>query len=144
MVRRARADWHEGQRRRRSEPGGDGPVAPTVIRQAHFRFLFYGDTVHGHPFAGRADATFRWINEDGSVGGTAGGALDLTWLAGVALMALAAHAGRPATVAAAGYSARVGWRVIALPLACNIASLLVLGAGYGDRLNPAAAWLAVG
>jgi diguanylate cyclase len=73
-----------------------------------------------------------------------GGALDLTWLAGVALMALAAHAGRPAPVVAACYSARVGWRVIALPLACNIASLLVLGAGYGDRLNPAAAWLAVG
>ncbi|WP_245160125.1 EAL domain-containing protein [Blastococcus sp. CT_GayMR20] len=74
-----------------------------------------------------------------------GGALDLTWLGGVALMALAAHMGRPGPSGPVPLpSARVGWRVIALPLACNIASLLVLGAGYGDELNPAAAWLAVG
>ena len=74
-----------------------------------------------------------------------GGALDLTWLVGVALMAVAAHTGRPTPSGPVPVpSARVGWRVIALPLACNVASLLVLGAGYGDQLNSAAAWLAVG
>jgi diguanylate cyclase (GGDEF)-like protein len=74
-----------------------------------------------------------------------GGLLDLTWLVGVALMAVAAHAREPEMRSPVpAVSARVGWRVIALPLACNLASLLVLGAGYGDRLNPAAAWLAIG
>ncbi|MCV2491295.1 EAL domain-containing protein [Geodermatophilus sp. YIM 151500] len=75
-----------------------------------------------------------------------GGPLDLTWLAAAFLLALAAHtsdAGRAAR-AAQEATTRVGWRVLAVPLACNLASLLVLGAGYGDRFNPAAAWLAVG
>lgn len=74
-----------------------------------------------------------------------GGALDLAWLAGAALMAVAAHVSKPDSPAPVRTtSARVGWRVLAVPLSCNVASLLVLGAGYGDRLNPAAAWLAVG
>jgi diguanylate cyclase (GGDEF)-like protein len=74
-----------------------------------------------------------------------GGVLDLSWLIGAALMAVAAHAGRPVPATPVPVvAARVGWRVIALPLACNLASLLVLGLGYDDRLNPTAAWLAVG
>ncbi|MGY2084425.1 putative bifunctional diguanylate cyclase/phosphodiesterase [Blastococcus sp. SYSU DS0539] len=74
-----------------------------------------------------------------------GGPLDLTWLAGVVLMAMAAHAtdAEPPTSPQSG-AARVGWRVLTVPLACNVASLFVLGAGFGDQMNPAAAWLAVG
>ncbi len=75
-----------------------------------------------------------------------GGPVDLTWLAAVALMAAAAHSGKAAPRPAAKQSsgARVGWRVLAVPLACNIASLLVLGAGYSEAMNPTAAWLAIG
>lgn len=74
-----------------------------------------------------------------------GGPLDLTWLAAVALTAVAAHTSRaehPLTPPET--TARIGWRVLAVPLACNIASLLVLGTGYSESMNPAAAWLAVG
>ena len=39
---------------------------------------------------------------------------------------------------------RVGLRLLALPLICNLASLFVLAAGWGDPLPPAAAWLAIG
>ncbi len=77
---------------------------------------------------------------------TEGGPLDLSWLCAVGLMAAAAHsantAPRPAPPALTG--ARVGWRVLAVPLACNIASLLVLGSGYSEAMNPTAAWLAIG
>ena len=75
-----------------------------------------------------------------------GGALDLTWLVASALIAVAATSGAsaPRAEAPAHRSTRVGWRVLALPLACNVVSLLVLGAGYSDDLNPVAAWLAVG
>jgi diguanylate cyclase (GGDEF)-like protein len=76
-----------------------------------------------------------------------GGWLDLTWLTAISLMALAAHtsdadpAGAPA---GNGSTTRVGWRVLAVPLACNVVSLVVLGFDSGHRFNPAAAWLAVG
>ena len=76
-----------------------------------------------------------------------GGPLDLTWLVGVSLIAVAAHisaadpAGAPAP---SGSTARVGWRVLAVPLSCNLASLGVLGAGYGPDFSPVAAWLAIG
>jgi diguanylate cyclase (GGDEF)-like protein len=78
-----------------------------------------------------------------------GGPLDLAWLSAMALFALAAFSSDPDTVRAsaqAGAQAgtRVGWRVLALPLTCNLASLVTLAAGYGDRFSPAAAWLAVG
>ena len=78
-----------------------------------------------------------------------GGPLDLTWLTAMALVALAAHSSDPDAVrasaeAGARTATRVGWRVLAVPLACNLASLVVLAAGYGDHLSPAAAWLAVG
>ncbi|CAA9282449.1 MAG: diguanylate cyclase/phosphodiesterase (GGDEF & EAL domains) with PAS/PAC sensor(s) [uncultured Blastococcus sp.] len=74
-----------------------------------------------------------------------GGPLDLTWLIAVTLMGVAAHtrAPRPAEAVSAS-SSRVGWRVLAVPLACNVASLVVLGFDAGQRFNPAAAWLAVG
>jgi diguanylate cyclase len=78
-----------------------------------------------------------------------GGPLDLAWLAAMALFALAASSSDPdavPTTAGAGAQAgsRVGWRVLALPLTCNLASLVILAAGYGNRFSPAAAWLAVG
>jgi diguanylate cyclase (GGDEF)-like protein len=73
-----------------------------------------------------------------------GGPLDLTWLLASALLALAAHTSNPATPARGEATARVGWRVLALPLGCNVASLLVLGIGWGDRISPAAAWCAIG
>ena len=76
-----------------------------------------------------------------------GGWLDLTWLVAVSLMALAAHTSDPdpvGVVARNGSTTRVGWRVLAVPLACNVVSLVVLGFDSGNRFNPAAAWLAVG
>jgi diguanylate cyclase (GGDEF)-like protein len=75
-----------------------------------------------------------------------GGATELAWLAGIACAALAAHAAHahpPATTAQREERSRVGWRLLALPLACNIASLFVLAAGWGDALPSAAAWLAI-
>jgi diguanylate cyclase (GGDEF)-like protein len=76
-----------------------------------------------------------------------GGPLDLTWLTAITLMAVAAYTGAPDSDDAAprtGSTTRVGWRVLALPLACNIASLVVLGFDAGGSFHPAAAWLAVG
>ena len=75
-----------------------------------------------------------------------GGPLDLTWLLAVALMAVAARTDRGTggrTPAEGRGTARVGWRVLAVPLACNVASLLVLGFDSGNRFNAAAAWMAV-
>jgi diguanylate cyclase (GGDEF)-like protein len=78
-----------------------------------------------------------------------GGPLDLTWLAAMTLFAVAARSSDPDSVhepagAGAQTGSRVGWRVLAVPLACNLASLMVLAVGYGDQLPAAAAWLAVG
>ena len=76
-----------------------------------------------------------------------GGPLDLTWLTAIALMALAAFSSDPDPVGAParnGSTTRVGWRVLVVPLACNVASLMVLALDHGDRFNPAASWLAVG
>ena len=73
-----------------------------------------------------------------------GGPLDLTWLLAVTLMATAASADRTAAPAGGSAATRVGWRVVAVPLACNVASLVVLALDAGNRFNAAAAWLAVG
>jgi diguanylate cyclase (GGDEF)-like protein len=76
-----------------------------------------------------------------------GGPLDLTWLTAITLMAVAAYTSDtdPLDQATRNRSTtRVGWRVLAIPLACNIASLMVLGFNPGSRFNPTAAWLAVG
>ncbi len=75
-----------------------------------------------------------------------GGPLDLTWLAGVALTALAAYHGGPAAGdghAGGAPGARIGWQVMAVPFLCNVSSLLVLGAGWGDRFSDLAGWCAV-
>jgi diguanylate cyclase (GGDEF)-like protein len=76
-----------------------------------------------------------------------GGPLDLTWLIAITLMAVATYTSDPDPVGAparSGSTARVGWRVLAVPLACIIASLIVLGFDHGTDFNPAAGWLAVG
>jgi EAL domain-containing protein (putative c-di-GMP-specific phosphodiesterase class I)/GGDEF domain-containing protein len=75
-----------------------------------------------------------------------GGLLDLTWLTGVTLMAAAAHASEPRPPGAVPLEsgARVGWRILAVPLAALLASLLVLGAGWGQQLHSAAAWCGIG
>jgi diguanylate cyclase len=87
------------------------------------------------------DVIFLDLNATGTY--VEGGPLDLTWLVAAALLALAAHTSRP-VVPGRATRTRVGWRVLALPLACNVASLLVLGLGWGDRISPAAAWCAIG
>jgi diguanylate cyclase (GGDEF)-like protein len=76
-----------------------------------------------------------------------GGSLDLSWLAAVAFMALSAHHGghhQPEAQAQLPATSRIGWRVVALPLICNVASLLVLAIGRDDRVPPMAAWCAIG
>ena len=83
-----------------------------------------------------------------TVGGTYadGGPLELTWLAGICLVAVAAHSARtprPPAQDPDGHS-RVGWRLLALPLACNVASLVVLAVGWDDEMPVMAAWLAIG
>ncbi|SOE02888.1 putative bifunctional diguanylate cyclase/phosphodiesterase [Blastococcus haudaquaticus] len=73
--------------------------------------------------------------------------LELTWLAAICLVATAAHLARPRPqprADAEGSRTRLGWRLLALPLACNVASLVVLALGWGDELPAAAAWLAIG
>ncbi len=65
----------------------------------------------------------------------------------ITLMAVAAHTSDPhpdRAPAGNGSTTRVGWRVLAVPLAGNVVSLIVLGLDAGNRFNPAAAWLAVG
>jgi diguanylate cyclase (GGDEF)-like protein len=75
-----------------------------------------------------------------------GGPLELTWLAGIVLVSLAAHHARPQPAPDEDdvQRSRLGWRLLALPLACNLASLVVLAIGWGDELPVAAAWLAIG
>jgi diguanylate cyclase (GGDEF)-like protein len=80
---------------------------------------------------------------------TEGGLVDLGWMLGTATAGLAAvtvrsssAAPRLATASGAA-SARVGWRVLTIPMVCNAASLSLLGLGFGDRFPPAAGWCAV-
>ncbi|HEY0506739.1 MAG TPA: EAL domain-containing protein [Blastococcus sp.] len=75
-----------------------------------------------------------------------GGPLELTWLAGIVLVAFGAHHARPRPAPDGDLDGgtRLGWRLLALPLVCNIASLVVLALGWGDQLPVAAAWLAIG
>jgi diguanylate cyclase (GGDEF)-like protein len=74
---------------------------------------------------------------------TDGGPLELTWLAGIALVAYAAVRARPRPVTADELHSRTGWRLLALPLICNAASLVVLAIGWGDTMPVIAAWLAI-
>ncbi|SDO66370.1 bifunctional diguanylate cyclase/phosphodiesterase [Geodermatophilus sp. DSM 45219] len=75
-----------------------------------------------------------------------GGPLDLSWLLGVSLMAGAAHISRPGRreLPDSSLSTRVGWRVLAVPLVCVLASLVVLAAGWGGTFSPVAGWCAIG
>ncbi|MGY1600807.1 EAL domain-containing protein [Geodermatophilus sp. SYSU D00815] len=74
-----------------------------------------------------------------------GGPLELGWLAGVAGATLAATIARPrrAPDDRAGAS-RIGWRLLAVPLACTVGSLFVLGWGWSHPMPAVAAWLAIG
>jgi diguanylate cyclase (GGDEF)-like protein len=73
-----------------------------------------------------------------------GGPLELGWLCGVVLAALAASGAheRPAPIDGSGRS-RIGWRLLAVPLACTVASLVVLGAGWTHPMPAVSAWLAI-
>jgi diguanylate cyclase (GGDEF)-like protein len=76
-------------------------------------------------------------------GYTDGGPLELTWLAGIGLVAYAAVRARPRPVTVDDGHSRTGWRLLALPLICNVASLVVLAVGWGDTMPVVAAWLAI-
>jgi diguanylate cyclase (GGDEF)-like protein len=73
-----------------------------------------------------------------------GGPLELGWQAGVTLVALAASRARnrPAPADGSGRS-RIGWRLLAVPLACTVASLAVLGVGWTQPMPAVSAWLAI-
>jgi len=73
-----------------------------------------------------------------------GGPLELGWLASVVLAAAAAEGAveRPTPVDAPG--SRIGWRLLAVPLACLVASLVVLSPGWSDPVPDLAGWLALG
>ncbi|SNR45781.1 putative bifunctional diguanylate cyclase/phosphodiesterase [Blastococcus mobilis] len=73
-----------------------------------------------------------------------GGPLELGWLASVVLAAAAAERAveRPAPVDAPG--SRIGWRLLAVPLACLMASLVVLSPGWSPPVPDIAGWLAIG
>jgi diguanylate cyclase (GGDEF)-like protein len=72
-----------------------------------------------------------------------GSPTELFWLVGICFAAFAAHSARSRPVQH-GERSRVGLRLLALPLICNLASLFVLKAGWGDSLPSSAAWLAIG
>jgi len=78
---------------------------------------------------------------------TDGGPLDLAWAVATVLTAWAAHLaasrGAPADVVGVERS-RLGWRLLAVPVACNLAALGVLVRGWSADLPAAAAWLACG
>jgi diguanylate cyclase (GGDEF)-like protein len=80
-----------------------------------------------------------------------GGPLDLTWLLGVACVVLAVQAPPPPAGSGGASSAHTGrasaaveWRVLAVPVVCAFASVVLLGAGWGDRLPLSVACCAVG
>ncbi|TFV44199.1 bifunctional diguanylate cyclase/phosphodiesterase [Blastococcus sp. TF02A-35] len=74
-----------------------------------------------------------------------GGPLELAWLVGIVLVALAAHHARPRPAPDPSVSGtRLGGRLLALPLVCVMGSLVVLANGWGDDLPEAAAWVAIG
>jgi len=75
-----------------------------------------------------------------------GGPTDLFWLIGMCIAAGAAHLADPRQAPVPSERderSRLGWRLLALPLVCNVASLVVLAMGWGDTLPVASAWLAI-
>ena len=73
-----------------------------------------------------------------------GGWLDLLWLVGTLALARGATLAPAPTVASRVADSRLGWRVLALPVVCSLASTVVLFVGFGDRLPLLAGWCAVG
>ena len=73
-----------------------------------------------------------------------GGPLELGWLLCVLLAAAAAEGAveRPAPVDVAG--SRIGWRLLGVPLACLVASLVVLNPAWSQPVPAIAGWLAMG
>ncbi|MGY2066377.1 putative bifunctional diguanylate cyclase/phosphodiesterase [Blastococcus sp. SYSU DS0619] len=73
-----------------------------------------------------------------------GGPLELGWLLCVVLAAAAAEGAveRPAPADTNG--TRIGWRLLAVPLACLGASLVVLNPGWSQPVPDLAGWLAIG
>jgi diguanylate cyclase (GGDEF)-like protein len=63
-----------------------------------------------------------------------GGPVDLTWIVASLAGMTAAHLARaqPDGASPAPQNVRTGWRVLVIPLACTVASLLVLGIERGD------------
>jgi diguanylate cyclase (GGDEF)-like protein len=88
-----------------------------------------------------ADIVLFFENQDGSY--VDGGPLELTWLGGIALAAAAAHFTRVRPVPVETGGSRIGWRLLAVPLVCNVLSLVVLALGWGDSMPAVAAWLAI-
>ncbi|SDG31188.1 putative bifunctional diguanylate cyclase/phosphodiesterase [Klenkia brasiliensis] len=73
-----------------------------------------------------------------------GSVVDVGWLVAAAGLTWAAtRAPADAVDRAADAHTRVGWRLLVLPLTCNAASLALLGAGWGERFPPLAAWFAI-
>ncbi|WP_104523582.1 putative bifunctional diguanylate cyclase/phosphodiesterase [Blastococcus atacamensis] len=72
-----------------------------------------------------------------------GGPLELGWLVSVVLTAAAATGAveRPAPVDA--LDSRIGWRLLAVPLACLVASLVVLSPWWSGHVPDVAGWLAI-
>ena len=93
-----------------------------------------------------ADVGFLLADSAGTYGG--GGFVDLGWLLGVAALALGVRRGTPPPdlppAEEEADEARVGWRVLALPVAAHAASLVLLGVGWGERLPVAAGACGVG
>jgi diguanylate cyclase (GGDEF)-like protein len=73
-----------------------------------------------------------------------GGPLELGWLTCMVLAALAATWAREQPQGAdRSNGSRIGWRVLAVPLACTVASLFVLGYGWLHPMPAVSAYLAV-
>jgi diguanylate cyclase (GGDEF)-like protein len=73
-----------------------------------------------------------------------GGPLELGWLACLVLAAAAAvWARNPPAPGNRSGSSCLGWRLLAVPLICTVASLLVLGLGWTRPMPAVCAWLAI-
>ncbi|MGY1828536.1 putative bifunctional diguanylate cyclase/phosphodiesterase [Blastococcus sp. SYSU DS0541] len=72
-----------------------------------------------------------------------GGPLELGWLAGIVLTAAAAAGAVEQPPPARSTGSRIGWRLLAVPLACLFASLLVLSP-WSQPVPDIAGWLAIG
>jgi diguanylate cyclase (GGDEF)-like protein len=72
-----------------------------------------------------------------------GGPLELGWLACVVCAAAAASGARNRPSPADRSGSRIGWRLLAVPLACIVASLVVLSPGWSHPMPVVSGWLAI-